>query len=77
MNVTWNAVFQVVQILMTSGAALAVFKGGVAMRDAVRDLGAFTTQIREDVDDHENRLRVIEGKPERRFHDRRQVTERV
>lgn len=75
MNVTWDAVFALVQVVVTSGAALAVFRGGMAMRDAVRDLGTFTNQLRRDVDDHEDRLRVIEGKPERRFHERRQRIE--
>jgi hypothetical protein len=71
---TMNALF-LLQLLITSGAALALFKGGVAMRDAVRDLGRFTNQLRREVDDHEDRIRVIEGKPERRFHERRQAEE--
>jgi len=71
MNVTWNGVLQVMQILVTSGAAAAVLKGGIAMRDAIRDLNTFTQQLRTEVSDHEDRLRVIEGKPERRHHERR------
>lgn len=72
MELTWNAFLVILQLLITSGAALALFKGGVAMRDAVRDLNNFTTQLRRDVDDHEDRIRVIEGKPERRWHERRE-----
>lgn len=68
---TTNAAFQLLQLFVTSGAAYALFKGGIAMRDAVRDLNNFTNQLRREVDDHEDRLRIIEGKPERRFHERR------
>jgi hypothetical protein len=69
--VTWNTLFQILQIVMTSGAAVAVFKGGVAMRDAVRDLNNFTNQLRREVNDHEDRIRALEGQPERRYHERR------
>jgi hypothetical protein len=78
MTVSWDVVaFALLQTAVTSGAATAVFRGGMAMRDAVRDLGKFTIQLRVEVNDHEDRLRVIEGRPERRFHERRQAADSI
>jgi hypothetical protein len=70
---TIESAFQIAQLFVTSGAGFALFKGGVAMRDAVRDLKNFTGQLRVEVDDHEDRLRAVEGKPERRWHERRWI----
>lgn len=49
--------------------AIAAIKGGLAFRDGLHDMAKATRDLRGDVDDHEDRLRLIEGKPMRRRHD--------
>lgn len=48
---------------------IAIMRSAVTFRDTIRDLAAATKSLRGDVDDHEDRLRVIEGKPMRRYKD--------
>lgn len=47
----------------------AIGRGGLTFRDTVRDHGKSILDLRTDVNDHEDRLRVIEGKPMRRTRD--------
>lgn len=60
-------------IRLTDGAMIAIVSFGVkvlmGLRDAVQKLTIVSGATREDVDDHEDRLRVIEGKPMRRRSD--------
>lgn len=49
--------------------AWALVRGGLTFRDSLRDLVSATKSLRGEVDDHEDRLRSIEGKPMRRKRD--------
>lgn len=72
---TFDGTVHVAELLVLFGAAMAIFRGGIGMRDAVRDLKMATFEMRKDVDDHEDRLRELElggrrVRPDRRGADR-------
>lgn len=60
---TWLHLGELIAVLIT------VVRSAVTFRDTIRDLASATRSLRGDVDDHEDRLRVIEGKPMRRHGD--------
>lgn len=60
---TWLHLGELVAVLF------AIMRSAMTFRDTIRDLAAATKSLRGDVDDHEDRLRVIEGKPMRRHSD--------
>lgn len=66
----WLRLLQIVALL---GGAKWILSAGLAMRDGLHDLKQATSAIRGTVDDHEDRIRVIEGKPMRRAHDSKQL----
>lgn len=72
---TLDGLIQVGQVAITCGAAGGMFRGGLAIRDAVRGLTLFTAQLRKEMDDHEERLRFLEGgeRIDRRSHERRRT----
>ena len=48
------------ELFVIAGAGVAVFKGGMAIRDAVRDLTTMVAGLKDGFKDHEDRLRVLE-----------------
>lgn len=71
MTLTLDTSLHIAEILALVGGARGVFRAAMALRDGLRDLRAATIDIRGDVDDHEDRLRMMEGKPLRRSTDNR------
>lgn len=57
---TFDNTVHIGELLILVGAAWAVFKGGIGMRDAVRDLVRVVEGLKETSKDHEGRLRVLE-----------------
>lgn len=57
---TFDLTVHIGELLTLLGAALAILRGGIGLRDAVRELRFVAEALRRDVDDHENRLRTLE-----------------
>lgn len=66
---TFDATVHVGELIVLAGCAVAIFKGGMGLRDAVRDMTGAVGRLDEKYHDHEARLRSLE------FGDRR-VAER-
>lgn len=58
------------ELLTLAGAAWAILKGGIGLRDAVRDMTGAVERLDERYEDHEQRIRDLE------FGDRRDGRER-
>lgn len=54
------------EMLAILGAAVSILKGGLALRDAVRDLTTAVRQLNVRGEDHEQRLRRLEFSDRRR-----------
>lgn len=61
------------ELVTLLSAAIAIFKGGVGMRDAVRDLNTTTKRFGEQLGDHEDRIRYLEFGDRRTGSDRRRM----
>lgn len=70
MPMTFDASIHVAELLTLAGSALAIFKGGIGLRDAVRDMTGAVDRLDEKMMDHEERIRNLE------FGDRRSGGER-
>lgn len=66
----WDPTINLGQILVLAGFLAAFVKLFLSMRDTLRDLTIETRQTNKTVEDHEERIRVIEGRPVH-FHSRR------
>lgn len=62
---TFDQIMRVLQVLALLGGARWILQAGMAMRDTVHDLKSVVGDMRGEMDDHENRIRHFEGKPER------------
>lgn len=58
---TFDSTIHVGELLIVLGAGFAVFKGGLGMRDAVRELAFMVSRMGETQTDHEDRLRTLES----------------
>lgn len=58
------------ELLVIGSAGIGVFRGGMAIRDAVRDLTSMVASLKETQRDHEDRIRFLEN-GDRRWHERR------
>lgn len=72
-QVTFDTGIHIAEIAALLGGAKWILRAGLAVRDGLKELKEATADIRGDVDDHEDRLRFIEGKPMRRRRDQQQV----
>jgi len=68
--VTLDTTIHIGELLVIAGAGFAMFKGGLGMRDAVRDMTAAVNRLDKNFEDHEDRIRWLE------FGDRRQIPNR-
>lgn len=67
---TFDSTLHIGELIVLAGAGLGVFRGGMGIRDAVRDLTGMVKEMRGDLADHESRIRNLEF-GDRRFFDRR------
>jgi hypothetical protein len=70
---TFDLTIHFAELLVLAGAAIAIFRGGVGMRDAVHDLTGAVGRLNESHHDHEERLRALELGGGRRSSVRREV----
>jgi len=67
---TFETTIHVGELLAMAGCAVAMFKGGLGLRDAVRDMTGAVGRLDEKYHDHETRLRNLEY-GDRRISERR------
>lgn len=67
---TFDATIHIGELLVLVGAALTIFRGGVGLRDAVRDMTKAVSRLDQNFKDHEDRIRFLE------FGDRRVLSRR-
>lgn len=68
---TFDGTIHLAELFVLASAAWGFFKGGLAMRDAVRDLTGAVTRLDERGKDHEHRIRQLEGADRRSGAERR------
>lgn len=57
---TWDGTVHVGELLVMLAAAVTIFKGGLGLRDAVRDMTGAVGRLDKTQADHEERLRLLE-----------------
>lgn len=67
---TLDTTIHLSELFMIAAAGWAILKGGLALRDAVRDMTGAVGRLDKSLHDHEERLRLLEL-GERRLGERR------
>jgi hypothetical protein len=67
---TFDTTIHIGELLVIAASGIAVFKGGLGMRDAVRDMTGAVGRLDDNFKDHEKRIRRLEY-GDRRTGDRR------
>lgn len=57
---TFDTTIHIGELLVIAGAGFAILKGGLGMRDAVRDMTGAVERLDERFEDHEERIRFLE-----------------
>lgn len=57
---TLDTTVHIGELLVIAGAGIGVFRGGLGLRDAVRDMVGAVTRLNERFEDHEARIRYLE-----------------
>lgn len=63
---TWIHIAELVVVIIIIPITRSMIAVIVSLRDATRDLTKATQGIKERLEDHENRIRWVEGSPDRR-----------
>lgn len=58
---TLDTTIHVGELFVIAGAGLAFFRGGLGMRDAVRDMTGAVGRLDKSLFDHEDRIRMLES----------------
>jgi hypothetical protein len=58
--VTLDTTVHLSELIVIVGAGIAMFKGGLGLRDAVRDMTGAVSRLDKSCSDHEDRIRYLE-----------------
>lgn len=70
---SFDTTIHIGELLTLVAAAFAIFKGGIGLRDAVRDMTGAVERLDERAEDHEDRIRALELGDRRAGIDRRRT----